>query len=268
MKVPAHHDPEKFAARFTLLRRKKGNRLILATPFLFAKHARSPVERRSLSTEVANARAAGKMMFWSDIALGLRRIWPSFALSARMRPATLEDHAALAHLNDRLLQRAVACPAVPMHDFIAPLRAMAHVAPEACREEMLREVAPYSLPRTGMHGDFHLYNFVRRRRGGYLLTDWEHFDAAGSFAFDYMNFFLSQDRWNSGESFAEFLSGLSPETPAIARAAREFGVSARALLMYYSLMRIEVMIARADAGPIKGKRRAELLRVVEKACRA
>lgn len=83
-----------------------------------------------------------------------------------------------------------------------------------------------------------------------------------------MNLFLSQGRWNSGESFAAFLSGLSCDTPVITRAAREFGVSARALLMYHSLMCIEVMNPLADAGPVEGKQRAELLRVVEKVCRA
>lgn len=266
--VPEYHSPEKYSGVFTVKKRKGGDRLIVATPFLFGKWAKTPAERCNLRSEVMGARAASANPFWKDLVVRLTPISGSLAVARRWKPVTSSDIGPLSELTDHYLGRAIGGPLIPIATSLNATQVIRDIAPKRYREELIRLVGTAGVPFTGMHGDFHPYNFVRGRSGELLLTDWEHFDSDGSFAFDFMNFFLSQQRWQTGENFLEFLTNLTTSAAAIAHAAQQLRAPQNALLIYYTVMRLEIMFCRLGRSPadIGKKRYLQYLRVMDKLC--
>jgi hypothetical protein len=110
----------------------------------------------------------------------------------------------------------------------------------AILEAALRDA---QVPMTSMHGDLHHFNFVAD--GASLrLIDWGHFDPAGSFLFDYLNFHITVMHTNGGGGhWSRTLSMVTPEHAAVSAVARQLGIDSNVLLTYYLFTKIDAIIS-------------------------
>jgi hypothetical protein len=223
------------------VRRNDGRRLLLFLPAAVLKVAFSAPERQLLGAEARGSAAAMRHPFWGRLAVRVFALAGAGFVSRRFGAVRLEDFDAVAHIVDDRLR---ACQAHPPHPIARQLAGrLAGVLDPTDRDRLAEAVDGFKLPRSSMHGDLHFFNFVRAG-DGFRVIDWEHFDADGSFVYDYLNFNISVDRLNLQRPWPETLASLGADHPAIVRAAEVTGVPPQALHAYYTVLKIDTILAR------------------------
>lgn len=230
-------------------------RQLLFVPGLVLKLVVGRRLRRAAEREAVFAHQAAGHGFWSDLALPPRRV-PLIGMAMRRHGSVrLEDYKALDRLLLERLERARHWPEwQPVADLV---RANPHTGGHLPRRVPRLEDA--RLPVTSMHGDLHMFNFVRRG-GGFGLLDWEFFNPGGSFVFDFMDFRFFNVLTNSGQNGYRFMAGLTPDNPTIAFVADRLRIDPWALIAYYGFTRVNTMISRRgglDGLPADQRRGAE-----------
>lgn len=220
-----------------------GQRQLWFLPFVVLKLARDH-HAELLGRERANARAAAHSPFWSDLAVTSVSIGSRALLSRRYAPVSLEDYDAIADLMEERLELAARRPRGPALDLVRRASTLQSL-PDALRRPAVAALRALELPVTGMHGDLHMFNFCRDGLDRFVLLDWEHYDGAGSFAIDYVDFHVANRFMSQRAKWPEFLAARRGPDAAAARAAERLGVAPRALWLAYLLLKIEVIATRA-----------------------
>lgn len=220
-------------------------RQLVFLPGLVLKLVIGSRHRQAMEREAAHAREAAGHGFWSDLALPPHRLPPIGVAMRRHGSVRLEDYRGL---NRMLLERLD--QARDWHEW-RPVDAMIREATHTGRHlpanaPALRDAR---LPMTSMHGDLHMFNFVRRDRD-FGLLDWEWYDPKGSFAFDFIDFRFANMLTNSGQNAYRFMAGLTPDNRTIAFVARKLDIDPWALIIHYVFTRVNTMISRR--GGLKG----------------
>ena len=232
------------AACFRMSRRNIGRQLIFA-PYLVVKVGMNPAEQRRLACEAAASQAAAAHPFWQGGALRAWRLWGVGLAARRGRPARLDDYDRVRAFVDRRLELAGRYPRAAIAALLA--RAPLHARLSRERRAALRAVAgDGALPMTSMHGDLHLFNFATLDDGLRLL-DWEHFEPAGSFAYDAVDFEMASLREDCGAAWEDFLDALPAEHEVFARVGARVGVPPAALFAYYLLLKTGILVKRRGA---------------------
>ena len=201
------------AACFRMSRRNIGRQLIFA-PYLVVKVGMNPAEQRRLACEAAASQAAAAHPFWQGGALRAWRLWGVGLAARRGRPARLDDYDRVRAFVDRRLELAGRYPRAAIAALLARAPLHARLSRER-RAAMLTVAGDGALPMTSMHGDLHLFNFATLDDGLRLL-DWEHFEPAGSFAYDAVDFEMASLR----EDLRRGLGGLPRRAAGGARGLR------------------------------------------------
>ena len=110
------------------------------------------------------------------------------------------------------------------------------------KKALVARVRTLRLPKTSMHGDVHVFNFVFAGQSP-RLVDWEFFDPDGSFVYDYLDFFISVSSINSDDSWHTIMRRLTTSHPAIATVSRRLGISPRVLLSYYLFVKVNTILS-------------------------
>ena len=175
----------------------------------------------------------------------------------RYRPVELEEFAAIAALVDARLEAAMAYPQQPMLKGLEERSLFAQIADEA-RVGLQARLTGW-IPATSMHGDLHFFNFVAKG-DGYHLLDWEHFEANGSFVYDYLEFHVSVTCFNSGKRWGEVLSTLNDKHPAVQKLSVRLGADPAALLAYFLFIKVDTIFTRQGAAALAGDPETAMLR--------
>lgn len=248
---------------FRYVPQKRAGRAVALVPGFFLKFAKTPLAQAALAAEVASTRRARDMEFWEKWTLPIYGVCKSIGVTTRQRAATLDDWDMLVGEIDRKVEESLQWRCQSIADVMAKCTAL-HVVGSEARKRILVGLRGGRIPVTGMHGDLHLYNCLRGKRGNVLLCDWEHFDEHGSFAFDYLNFFVSRKRWESGKSFLSFLGCLSEADKDVVGAAERFDISPRNMLKIYKIVRVSIMIDREGGmEAVPEKKMARLRGIIE-----
>lgn len=230
---------------FVRLKKRAGRRQLLFLPGVVLKLGLDASERRTLAVEAAHSAAAARDPFWAGLPAAPVNIFAGF-VGRRFRPVGPGDFPAVARLvEDRLGETAGATQ--------RPIRAdLAHCAPAlalldaADRARLERLLDAETLPVTSMHGDLHFFNFVRTG-AGFRIIDWEHFEADGSFVYDYVDFHVAVDHMNRSRYWPDTLAALGVDHPAIGRGAAAAGTPPRALRSYYLVRKVATILTRRGA---------------------
>lgn len=226
---------------------RRGRRQLVFLPFGVLKIGRTDLERGLLDAEARGSRAAARHPFWAGVCVRTTRIGRAGLLMRRFRSVTDDDFPAAAHFAAQRLEDSLAYPRQPVLPGLERRPVLAALD-STRRDHLRRRLGDLRLPVTSMHGDFHLHNFVRGA-GGFCLIDWEHFDAEGSFTFDFLDFHLQAEVMRRGLDWSGLLAQLEPGEPALLEAGRVLGVDPAALLLYYLVTRIDINLARSQAFP-------------------
>jgi hypothetical protein len=247
--------------------RLRGARRWLFLPFFVLKSARGH-HAELLRREVSQAWLASEAPFWQSLAVRPRRLTDRTTVTRRFRQVELDDHAGIASLAEALLQEARSAERRSTLVFImrGPLFRLLSKEQQAVLAE--RSIA-YDLPMTGMHGDFHMFNFCKDSKGAFVLLDWEHFDPEGSFVFDYLQFHFIHLHWGARAAWPEFLARFDASELPLRRAAAVFNVDPYVLWVAYVMHQLGVFAERRG-GPaaLERSERASILRVIEEAVMA
>ncbi len=214
-------------------------RQLVFLPGLVLKLVIGARHRRAVEREACRAREAAGHGFWSDLALPPHRLPPIGMAMRRHGAVRLGDYG---EINRMLLDRLDR--ARDWHEWRsvdAMIRAAPHTGGHLPAEAPALVGA--RLPMTSMHGDLHMFNFVRRRED-FGLLDWEWYDPRGSFAFDFIDFRFANILTNSGQNAYRFMAGLTPDNSTIAFVARKLDIDPWALVIHYVFTRVNTMISR------------------------
>ena len=226
-------------------KRRGGRRQLVFCPGLFFKIGRTGPERAMVARECAAARAVAAHPFWKDVPARVYRI-PSLGFVARRgRPAAPDDFDALVELVETLFGAALAYPAADTVDSLRGRPLFGHLDRRE-RSALVAAASGLRLPRTSMHGDVHVFNFVfvgSRPR----LVDWEFFDPEGSFVFDYLDFFISVSAINTDDPWHAIMRRLRTSHPALVAVADRLRLAPRALLAYYLFLKTDTVLSLSGA---------------------
>ena len=225
-----------------LLRVKKrgGDRWLYFVPGLVIKWATTDAERASLLNERMQAAAAAGTRFWAGDAIGNRLLTRSILVMGRHSNTTPADLHLLTDFVEAKLEAAAGYPMRPALDYLR--EGLFYVAASEEHRRLIAErLNGQRLPQTSMHGDFHFMNLVRSG-GRVRVIDWEFFDPAGSFVFDYLDFHFHLE--GAGTDNESFLMGLEPDHPVVARVAAVTGIAPRALILCYGIHEMSKKLAR------------------------
>jgi len=242
--LPAPRSP--WSIHRILLRR--GRRQLVFLPLGVLKIGRTANERELLGAECRGNSAAARHPFWDGLAVRTTSLAGAGLAMRRYSPVSGDDFPAVTRLVDERLSAMAGFRRRPMIEELEARPIMACLdAGERARLAGL--VGDASLPQTSMHGDLHFLNFVRDGTG-FRIIDWEHFDAGGSYAFDYIDYSIQFERMSRQRmGWADFLGQLDASHAAIGRVAQLLDVSPRALFFHYLLTRTDITVARsATAG--------------------
>jgi hypothetical protein len=234
--------------------KRSGQRQLFFLPSAVVKLGFSRPERLALLAEARGSVAAARHPFWARLAVRTFGLGGAGFFSRRFDAVRLADFDAVARLVEQRLEDCGAHAAQPMAGHL--VGRLEGLFERQDRERLAAVMDGHQLPRSSMHGDLHFFNFVRAG-DGFRVIDWEHFDAGGSFVFDYLNFFIAVDRLNLQRPWTQALAALGPDHPAVRRAAALTGVPARTLLLYFLVLKIDIGLARRggpDAVPETDRR--------------
>ncbi len=227
---------------FFRVARMGGSRQVLFFPLFVIKFGRGR-QAELLRGEAARARAARRSPFWAELAVPMIGMGRWFSLSRRHGAVTLRDYDAIAAIvEDRLDATASVAPA-PAFPRVAGNPMLAALPPEA-RQAAEAHLRRLSLPATGMHGDFHMFNFCRTAGRRYGVLDWERYDPAGSFAVDYVEFHAANRNYSLGVGWLDMLSRAEAPNAAAIRAAARLSVDPEALWLLFLLLRLNSLAER------------------------
>ena len=164
---PATHDTIRRARSVMLVPTGNRRRQLLFLPGHVVKLAIGRRERDAAVREADHASTAAAHPFWSDLALAPDRV-PFLGMAMRRHGGVrLEDYADINRLLGARLTRACDwSDRQPMSFF---LWRAAHTGPYLSGSP--RHLDGLMLPMTSMHGDLHMFNFVRTETG-FGLLDW------------------------------------------------------------------------------------------------
>lgn len=236
---------------------RNGRRQLVFLPAVVLKFARGRTHRDLIRKEAAASAAACAHPFWQNLATPALRLGPLGMVRRRYRPVALEAFDAVSAVVDAQLEAAMAYPRQPMSAGLEE-RALFAALSIATRTR-LRKGLRDAVPATSMHGDLHFFNFVRGR-DGYRLLDWEHFEANGSFAYDFLEFHMSVTCFNSGKRWVDVLTRVDAEHPAVQRLAALLDADPAALLAYFLFLKVDTIFARQGGAPMHGDAEATALR--------
>lgn len=245
-------------------------RQLLFLPGFVVKLPMNLRERHSLHAEVGRGREAGRHPLWCDTALRARSLAGMGTISRRCAQVRLEDHGPISRLLTRKLEQSLDYAPAPLPQLLAD-SSVWNALPQAERRRLDKRLQGTQLPRSSMHGDLHMFNFVRSDQD-YLLLDWEFFDEQGSFIYDFLDFHMTTARLNHDRHWHGFLDGLDADIPAFREASARCGVAPQELLLYYVCTKLDTLSHRArhrhggwDRLPEKSRRR--MTGIVAKASR-
>ena len=198
---------------------------------------------RVMRSEVDRSQAASRHPLWRDTVLEAWSLAGLGTISRRCAPVRLEDHGAIASLLEAKLERALGFRTAPVPRLLEQ-STLWQALPREERRRLALRLRGARLPRSSMHGDVHLFNFVREA-GDYRLLDWECFDERGSFVYDYLDFQINVAQLNRDQHWHRLLAGLDAAAPVFKKAAARTGAAPQALLFYYVCTKLDVLISRA-----------------------
>jgi hypothetical protein len=237
-------DPDRIGARwFARLSKRNGRRQLLFLPGVVLKLGLDAPERRKLAIEAERCAAAARLPFWTGLPVRAVTIPGSGFVGRRFRAARPDDLDAVSRVVEDRLDSCARLPRRPMLEDLAHCASVLARLDGAERARLERLFDGQALPETSMHGDLHLFNFVRSD-AGFRIIDWEHFDPRGSFVFDYVDFHVAVDHWSRKRYWPDTLGALDLDHRAIRRGAEVSGTSPRALRAYYLLRKVDKRLER------------------------
>ena len=228
---------------FFRISRMGGSRQLLFTPLVVAKFARGVRNRAMLSREIRNLSAAKHADFWKPLVPRCFGFGLVALMTARYSNVGLQDYAPLSALVEQRLDGSLTRPRAPAVGMVEESAVLASLDGDA-RARALEALSALALPVTGMHGDFHMYNFCKTAAGGFVLVDWEHFDAAGSFALDYLEFHTANRCFSELPKWDAFLEARSGPDKSAFGAAKKLGCDPQALWLLYLLVKLDTLAQR------------------------
>jgi hypothetical protein len=238
----ALHQRPMGARPYFRLRLRQGRRHLVFLPGTVLKLALNPSERHLLRAESRATTAAARHPFWRQLAVRAYYFAGVGVATWRFRPVQLADFDAVAATVEDRLEASRGFAARPMQRDMAA-RPVLGLLDAADRHRLDALIEGCELPESSMHGDLHFYNFVGAD-DGYRLIDWEHYDARGSFVFDYIDFHVAVDHDNARRPWTATLGDVGSEHRAVRKVSRLFGLAPRALAAYYRLIKIDTIMAR------------------------
>jgi hypothetical protein len=226
---------------FGRIKKKRGSRQIIFTPGLFFKIGRNVAETDLIERERVAIQKAARYPFWAPFAGRVFRIPSCGFVGRRLRPATPDDFDRLVATVEGLFDSALAYPAIDAIEGVERRPLFRHLT-RAERESLTAAIGDLAIPRTSMHGDVHVFNFVFAGNSP-RLVDWEFFDANGSFVYDYLDFFISVNAINGDGNWHTIMRRLDASQPAIVAVADRLGVAPRALLAYYLFVKVNTVLS-------------------------
>ena len=238
--------------KFGRLKRRRGHRQLIYGPGLFFKIGRTDAERRMIAREAAAAQAAARHPFWKDLPVKAYRVLHHGFVERRGRPATTDDFDSLVDIVETHLEAARAYPATDALEGIERRPLFDHLDKDE-RRALSAATGKLQLPRTSMHGDVHVFNFVFVGDAP-RLVDWEFFDADGSFVYDYLDFFISVMSINSDDPWHVIMRRLRTSHPALVAVAARLHLAPQALLAYYLFLKINTIMSLDGSFTTVGER--------------
>jgi hypothetical protein len=227
--------------------------MFVRLPGIILKIGRSALTRRTVAREHALARAARKSPFWGDIAVAGARIPALGKIQRHLRVLDGRDLASVSLLVEERLGRALTFPRQPLMPLIERRPVFGQLdAPTRTRLTSLLQ--GLEVPRTGSHGDMHLWNHLGDGEG-YRLIDWEHFDPDGTFVYDYLDFHFGIGRIISRLKHPEALASLREDDRAIRHCAIRTGLPACALLLFFIATKIDTLLSMPTRGFARSRAR-------------
>lgn len=227
--------------KFGRLKRRRGRRQLIYAPGLFLKIGRTDSERQMIAREAGAAQAAARHAFWEDLPIKAYRILHHGVVERRGRPATTEDFDPLVDVVESHLESALAYPPTDAIEGIER-RPLFDRLDEDERRGLSSATRSLQLPRTSMHGDVHVFNFVFVGDAP-RLVDWEFFDSDGSFVYDYLDFFISVTSINSDDPWHVIMRRLRASHPALVAVAARLDLAPQALLAYYLFLKTNTIMS-------------------------
>lgn len=238
--------------KFGRQKRRGGRRQLIYGPGLFFKIGRTDSERQLIVREAAAAQAAARHPFWKGLPATVYRVLHHGLVERRGRPATPEDFEPLADLVETRLDAALAHPASEVLEGMERRPLFDHLDGDE-RRALVAAAGDLRMPRTSMHGDVHVFNFVFVGDTP-RLVDWEFFDADGSFVYDYLDFFISVTAINSDDPWHVIMRGLRTSHPALVAVAARLDVAPGPLLAYYLFLKVNTILSLGGSFTTVGER--------------
>jgi hypothetical protein len=205
-----------------------------------------------IAREAAAAQVAARHPFWMDLPVRPYRVLEHGLVQRRGRPATTDDFDWLVEIVETRFESALAYPATDALEDIERRPLLDHLDEDE-RRALSAAIGKLQMPRTSMHGDVHVFNFVFVGDAP-RLVDWEFFDADGSFVYDYLDFFISVMSINSDDPWHAIMRGLRTSHPAIVAVAARLDIAPRALLAYYLFLKINTIMSLGGSFTTVGER--------------
>jgi hypothetical protein len=202
--------------------------------------------RRLLAPELAGSRQARRHPFWRCAAAPILPLPGLGFARRRYRPADPDDLPAIVAMLEERLAAAARWARVPAIRTVRARDVCGWLSP-AERATVEATLARTALPITAMHGDLHLLNCVFGP-GGPRLIDWEHFAPDGSFAYDYIDFFVALGRLEAPGDWPGVLAGIGPDDPAVAAVADRLDLPREAMWLYYLMVKADTVVGRTGPG--------------------
>lgn len=209
-------------------------------PRVVLKHARTAGAKKAVKAETAAARRARQHPFWHDLASSGVGLGNFGKMQRRFRPTDGPDWLPVREILEKRLTAALTYPLRSMLTYGETRSLFGRLGAEE-RAVIADILGPEEVPRTSLHGDMHLWNFVDSGAGGYRLIDWEYFDEDGSFVYDFLDFHVAAAYTTGNGSWVPALSTVTEEHPVFQEVSRRTGTSARALAVYYLLLKIDTL---------------------------
>ena len=226
---------------FGRIKKKRGARQLIFMPGLFFKIGRNGVEMSNIERECNSFQKAAKFRFWEPLLTRVYRIPTYGFVGRRLRPATPNDFDRLVETIETHFDASLEYPEGDMYGGVENRPLFQHLT-DAERKTLETRLRRFRLPKTSMHGDVHVFNFVFSGQSP-RLVDWEFFDPDGSFIYDYLEFFISVSSINSDDSWHKIMRRIGTDHPAIATVAQRLDISPLVLLTYYLFLKVNTILS-------------------------
>ena len=226
---------------FGRIKKKRGARQLIFMPGLFFKIGRNGVEMSNIERECNSFQKAAKFSFWEPLLTRVYRIPTYGFVGRRLRPATPNDFDRLVETIETHFDASLEYPEGDMYGGVENRPLFQHLT-DAERKTLETRLRRFRLPKTSMHGDVHVFNFVFSGQSP-RLVDWEFFDPDGSFIYDYLEFFISVSSINSDDSWHKIMRRIGTDHPAIATVAQRLDISPLVLLTYYLFLKVNTILS-------------------------